>query len=80
MRLAKYKRFFIAATASNAFFGYQCLLASGEPEDTLETEGLPSGRSSSSDSVAANASASFGAPNALKDLRVLLHRRTRCNP
>jgi len=50
MRLAKYKRFFLAATASNASFGYLCLLASGEPEDTLETEGLPSGRSSSSDS------------------------------
>ena len=43
MRFPDYKRFFIAATAGNAPFDYQCRLACGERDDQLDDQWLASG-------------------------------------
>ena len=52
MRLPNYKRFFIAATAGNAPFDYQCRLACGERDNQLEDRWLASGAQSASRLIA----------------------------
>ena len=52
MRFPNYKRFFIAATAGNAPFDYQCRLVCGERDNQLEDQWLASGARSASRLIA----------------------------